>query len=297
MTSSVGRLVSRLLPTRSNNPLVTTVDFRGVIVGSTLPRPGSITIDQATKWIVQAFNPSQRQKAVALCIDCPGGSPATTELLHRSIRHYADKTKLPVYAFAEGTAASGGYWLMCAADEVYALNTSLVGSMGVLMSGWGATEAIKKLGIERRLLTAGKLKGLMDPFKEMAPEDEAVTRELLGDLHSSFQQVVLAARQGKLKGRQEDLFSGRVWTGRQAVELGLVDGVGDMRTVMREKFGDNVNFKLVNPVQRGIWSRWMGQEVSYLRHAAYAVGAEVTNAALDVLEARTSNGGSNLKLS
>jgi hypothetical protein len=169
------------------------------------------------------------------------------------VRRLSKESGVPVYAFAEDVAASGGYWLMCSADKLYACQTSLVGSIGVVSASFGAVGAARRLGLERRVFTAGEQKVSLDPFLPVEPAQEARLRDLMGDLHSSFQQVVREARGERLAGADErELFSGRAWTGRQAAALGLVDGVGTLRSVMHGEFGDRARFLLCSdPVQPG----------------------------------------------
>lgn len=154
------------------------------------------------------------------------------------------QTGIPVYTFAEDVAASGGYWLLCAGDHVHACATSLVGSIGVVSSTFGAMELAKTWGIERRVYTAGKAKVPLDPFLPVSEEQRARLQDIMEDIHGSFQDCVKQARGERLKGSDEEIFSGRAWTGRQAEALGLVDGVGSLRGVMRREFGDRARFLL-----------------------------------------------------
>lgn len=186
-------------------------------------------------------------KAVALSINSPGGSPAQSALLHDRIRALADEKGVPVYAFVEDVGASGGYWLACAADEIYADASSIVGSIGVITATFGFQDAIKRLGVERRLFTSGERKSLLDPFLPERPEDVERLRSLQRELHETFKAHVRKRRGARLKGGEELLFSGEFWTGRKAVELGLVDGVGELRQVMRGKLGDKTRFRVVQP--------------------------------------------------
>jgi signal peptide peptidase SppA len=201
-------------------------------------------------------------KAVALAINSPGGSPAQSALLYRRIRQLAAERAVPVLAFAEDVAASGGYWLALAADEIYAEETSLLGSIGVVTSGFGFVTALGRLGIERRLHTAGENKSLLDPFLPEEPRDLERLETLQRDLHDSFKELVRQRRGGKLKGEEAQLFSGEVFTGRRALSLGLIDGIGELRGVVRGLFGEDVRLRMIDPERRRpFWTRlpWPGR--------------------------------------
>lgn len=201
-------------------------------------------------------------KAVALAINSPGGSPAQSALLYRRIRQLAAERAVPVLAFAEDVAASGGYWLALAADEIYAEETSLLGSIGVVTSGFGFVTALGRLGIERRLYTAGDNKSLLDPFLPEDPSDVDRLKTLQQDLHDSFKELVRQRRGGKLKGEETQLFSGEVFTGKRAVSLGLIDGIGELRGIVRGMFGEEVRLRVIDPERRRpFWTRlpWPGR--------------------------------------
>ncbi|MEQ8710691.1 MAG: S49 family peptidase [Rhodospirillales bacterium] len=231
-------------------PRVNVIRLTGVIGQAGVMRKG-LTLDSLSEAIGKAFA-SEKISAVALQINSPGGSPVQSSLIQRRIRQLADEKKIPVYAFAEDVAASGGYWLAMAADEFYADAGSIIGSIGVVSAGFGFEEAIARLGIERRMHTAGTRKAMLDPFQKERPADVKKLKEIQADLHGLFQELVQQSRGERLKGAPKDLFSGDVWTGRQAVELGLIDGLGDLRTVMREKFGKKVRFQVVNESRGGL---------------------------------------------
>jgi signal peptide peptidase SppA len=189
-------------------------------------------------------------KAVALTINSPGGSPAQSALIYRRIRQLAAERAVPVIAFTEDVAASGGYWLALAADEIYAEDTSLVGSIGVITAGFGFVQAMSKLGIERRLITAGENKSLMDPFLPERDGDVARLKTLQQDLHDSFKDLVRERRGGKLKGDEALLFSGEVFAGRRALGLGLIDGIGELRGVLRTMFGEDIQLRPIELARR-----------------------------------------------
>src|SRR5215469_12187803 len=188
--------------------------------------------------------------AVALAINSPGGSPVQSALLYRRIRQLADEKNLPVLAFAEDVAASGGYWLALAADEIYAEEASILGSIGVVSAGFGFAELLRRVGINRRLYTAGDNKSLLDPFLREDPRDIERLGQIQRDIHQSFKDLVRARRGEKLKGEEAALFSGDVFTGRAALAHGLIDGIGDLRGVLRNRFGDKVRLRLVEERRR-----------------------------------------------
>ncbi len=192
-------------------------------------------------------------KAVALLINSPGGSPVQSALVHRRIRQLSTEKNIPVLAFAEDVAASGGYWLACAADEIFAEDTSIVGSIGVVSASFGFVEAMRRLGIQRRVYTAGERKRLIDPFLEEDPVGIERLKAVQHDMHESFKDLVRERRGGKLAADDETLFNGDIWTGRTALRLGLVDGIGEIRSVMRERFGDKVQLRLVEAERRRRW--------------------------------------------
>jgi signal peptide peptidase SppA len=180
----------------------------------------------------------KRLAAVFLAINSPGGSPVQSALIARRIRQLAEEKQVPVIAVCEDAAASGGYWIACAADEIIADPASILGSIGVISSGFGFAEAIGRLGVERRVRTAGTDKSSNDPFRPQRPEDAARLDELLGALHGEFKNWVRARRNGRLKANEETLFQGRFWIGRQALELGLCDGLGDVQGEVRRRYGE-----------------------------------------------------------
>lgn len=194
-------------------------------------------------------------EAVALIINSPGGSPVQAALIHDRIRKLADDAQIEVLTFAEDVAASGGYMLALAGDEIYAHENSIVGSIGVVSAGFGFHNMLDKLGIERRVHTSGERKAMLDPFKPEDPRDAAHLESLQKEVHESFKALVRKRRAGKLKEDENELFSGMFWTGAKSKELGLIDGLGDLRSVCEEKFGEDVEFKLVQPRRP-----WFGNE-------------------------------------
>ncbi len=185
--------------------------------------------------------------AVALVVNSPGGSPVQSAMICRRVRELAREKDIPVIAFAEDVAASGGYWLTLAADEIYADENSIIGSIGVVSAGFGFTGMMEKIGLERRVHTAGERKAMLNPFREEDPEDVERLKALQVEMHDNFQHAVKTRRGGRLKAEDGVLFSGEFWSGRRAQELGLIDGIGDLRTVMKDRFGDEVRFRIVGP--------------------------------------------------
>ena len=186
---------------------------------------------------------SKKAPCVAITINSPGGSPVQSHLIYNFIRQQAEKNKKKVIVFAEDVAASGGYLIACAGDEIYANSSSIIGSIGVIYSSFGFTELIKKIGVERRVHTAGKNKSTLDPFLEEKKEDIERLKNIQLDLHKNFIDVVEKSRGSKLKKSDVELFSGEFWSGIKAKDLGLIDDVGDANQILKEKFGEDVVIK------------------------------------------------------
>ena len=192
--------------------------------------------------ITKAFS-LKKAPCVAITINSPGGSPVQSHLIYSLIRQQAKKNKKKVIVFAEDVAASGGYLIACAGDEIYANSSSIIGSIGVIYSSFGFTELIKKIGVERRVHTAGKNKSTLDPFLDEKKEDIERLKNIQLDLHKDFIEVVEKSRSSKLKKSEVELFSGEFWSGRKAKDLGLIDGIGNANQILREKYGEDVVIK------------------------------------------------------
>ncbi|MDT8910344.1 S49 family peptidase [Amycolatopsis sp. PS_44_ISF1] len=217
--------------------VVAVVKLHGVITPSPSPLArGSINLAAVETALTRAFG-FDRLKAVALLINSPGGAPTQSGLVAERIRQLADEKNVPVLAFAEDVAASGGYWLACAADEIYAHRTSMVGSIGVISGGFGFTGLLERFGVERRLHTAGANKSRLDPFSPEKPEDVEWLKKMHGQLHELFVEWV-KDRRGDRLAATEDLFTGDVWLGRKALDLGLIDGLGSLRQIIGERYPD-----------------------------------------------------------
>jgi len=300
-----------------SDPLITVVKLSGILQSPSGRPPAAarrtLNLDRVEKWLQRAFLKQLRPAACAISINSPGGSPVQSELIYDMIARLKRETGIPVYTFAEDVAASGGYWLMCAGDESYGCATSLVGSIGVISSSFGAVGAAEKLGIERRIIAAGHSKASIDPFLPVSSEQREQMMDLMTDVHQSFKNHVKTARNDRLvlnkhknktgndgsesAGINEDeLFSGKVWTGNQAVELGLLDGVGTLQGVMREKFGDKVRFLMCSQTpQPGIRdflgfgatsNSSVGLESLLSSNVGYEAARVAVGAALDEAEER-----------
>ena len=261
--------MKRWLPFLKSDPTVAVIRLSGVI-GS----QGRAALNDATLApVIEKAFAKGKPVAVALQVNSPGGSPVQSSLIGARIRRLAAEKDIPVIAFVEDVAASGGYWLAAAADEIYADESSVVGSIGVISASFGLDEFIKSYGVERRVYTAGKSKSMLDPFRPEKPEDVARLKGLLEDIHANFIDHVTTRRAGKL-AEGEDLFTGEVWLAKRAAELGLIDGVGHLIPMMKDRFGDKVKLKPYG-VKRGFLSRFGMQMMQDAAHtieerAAYA---------------------------
>jgi signal peptide peptidase SppA len=266
--------ILRLIPARfrKSTPVIHVIRLDGPIVAERGLRP-ALSGKGLEPLLTKAFR--KGVAGVALAINCPGGSPVQSAIIARRIRALAAEHKIPVYAFCEDVAASGGYWLACAADEIHADENSIVGSIGVISMGFGFPDALKKLGVERRVHTAGENKSQNDPFQPEKPEDVARLEGLLTEMHESFKALVRERRAAKLKGDEKELFSGQFWRGEKALALGLVDGLGHMHEILRRKFGDKVELKNISAPQG--WG---------LRRIMATNPSELPEAVLDAIEKR-----------
>ena len=237
---------------RRDLPLVPVVRLSGVIGFSTPLRPG-VTIGGVARQLERAFA-MRNAAAVALVINSPGGSPVQSHLIYRRIRQLAEENKRPVIAFVEDVGASGGYMVACAADEIVCDISSIVGSIGVVGGSFGFPKLMERLGVERRLYTAGEHKAMLDPFLPENPDDVERLNQLQREIHQCFIDLVKHSRGSRLKGPEKTLFSGEYWTGTRAIELGLADAIGDLRSTLRERFGEKVTTPLIAP-ERSLFGR------------------------------------------
>jgi serine protease SohB len=259
---------------RDPAPVVSVLRLSGVI-GRIGPAGSGMTLAGMERAIERAFR-GGRLKAVALAVNSPGGAPVQASLIARRIRALAEEKELPVIAFAEDVAASGGYWLACAADEIYADESSVIGSIGVVSSGFGFPDLLARAGVERRVHSAGRRKAMLDPFRAEEPEDVARLHSIQADIHESFKRHVRLRRGDRLAAPDSELFEGDIWTGGQALALGLIDGIGEVRGVLRERFGDRVKLRPVS-VRVSPLARLLGRG----RGGAAAEGAHAVIAALE----------------
>jgi signal peptide peptidase SppA len=236
----------------SRAPVVAVLRFEGVIMSR--PRRGGVSLASHAAAIERAFRVSNLV-AVAVVVNSPGGSAVQSALLFRCIRELAEEKHVPVIAFAEDVAASGGYWLALAGDEIFSEETSILGSIGVISASFGFTQLIERLGVERRLHTAGERKSLLDPFLPQNPSDVERLTMLQQDIHRAFKEHVQRRRAGKIDSMDESLFNGDVLTGRMALNRGLVDGIGELRGVMRARYGDKVKLRAF-AAERRRWPFW-----------------------------------------
>jgi signal peptide peptidase SppA len=237
---------------RGDAPVVPVVRLAGVIGFSTPLKPG-LTLAGVARPLERAFG-TRNARAVAILINSPGGSPVQSHLIYSRIRQLAAEHNRPVIAFAEDVAASGGYMIACAGDEIVCDPSSIVGSIGVVGSSFGFVGLMNKLGIERRLYTSGEHKAMLDPFLPENPEDVARLKAMQQEIHADFIELVKRSRGARLTGPEKTVFSGEYWTGTKAIELGVVDAIGDVRSTLRARFGDDVLTPLVSP-PRG----WFGR--------------------------------------
>lgn len=225
-------------------PVVSVVRMTGIIAAGGGMLRGGINIANQAGPLKAAFAP-KRLAAVAIVVNSPGGSPVQSSQIGKRIRQHAEEKRVPVIAFVEDVAASGGYWLAAAADEIIADSASIVGSIGVVSAGFGFEDAIRRLGISRRVHTQGERKRMLDPFLPERPEDVERLKALQADIHDGFKAWVRDRRGARLKGAEDELFNGDIWTGAKALEMGLVDGLGDIRSTLRARYGEKVRIRLV----------------------------------------------------
>lgn len=251
---TVNLQLKRLVPKRfrGGGPVIPVVRLQGTIAAGSSPMSQTLSLATTASMIERAFA-DKRAPAVAFAVNSPGGSAAQSRLIHRRIRDLAEEKKKTVLMFTEDVAASGGYMIAVAGDEIIADPSSIVGSIGVISAGFGFVEAINKLGVERRVYTAGENKSVLDPFQPEKKEDVERLKTMQLEIHRVFIDLV-KSRRGDRLGDDPDLFTGAFWAGEQAKELGLVDHIGDMRSFLKERFGEKTELRLIQP-QRNIFGR------------------------------------------
>ncbi len=246
--------MKQIIPFVKSAPVVAVIRLQGAIANGTRGLD-----DVSLGPVIQKAFAKGRPAAVALEVNSPGGSPVQSSLIGARIRRLADEHKVPVFAFVEDVAASGGYWLASAADEIFVDTSSVVGSIGVIAAGFGAHEAVARYGVERRVHTAGKSKSMLDPFQPEKPADVKRLKGWLDDIHGTFIAHVKARRGARLADNP-DLFTGEVWIGQKAVDQGLADGIGHLVPVMQARFGTKVKFRRYGP-RRSLFRRFGAQIV------------------------------------
>lgn len=267
-----------------SSPVVPVLRLTGPIGMATPLRPG-LSIATLSAAIEKMFSMS-KLPSVALLVNSPGGSPVQSSLILKRIRQLAEEKEKKVYVFCEDVAASGGYYIALAGDEIYADTSSIVGSIGVISAGFGFEKAIEKLGVERRVYTAGTSKSMLDPFRPENPSDVARLKQVQQDVHDAFIGVVKDRRAGKLTGHDDDLFNGSFWSAPKALDLGLIDGVSDVRTKMRELHGDKVKLKIVPISSGGLLSRLRRASLDGLPVPVGMGGSNFTDDFVSTIEAR-----------
>ena len=234
---------------KSKSSVINVVRLNGVIAsGSKFLGSSNLSLESLEKQIERAFS-GKKIAGVALLINSPGGSPVQSALISERIIELSKKNNIPVFAFVEDVAASGGYWLACAADEIFVMPASIVGSIGVISAGFGFVEVIKKIGVERRVFSKGDNKGMLDPFQPQNPDDVKVITDLQEEIHQQFKDWVSSRRGNRLNidvVKEEGIFEAKIFSGTKACEFGLADSIGELKQVMRERFNEKVVFKEIS---------------------------------------------------
>jgi len=257
MLSLIDRLKA-LVPERfrPGAAVVPVVRLSGVIGAVTPLRPG-MSLAGVARMLERAFA-TKNAKAVALVVNSPGGSPVQSRQIYLRIRQLAAEKKLPVLVFVEDVAASGGYMIACAGDEIFCDPSSILGSIGVVGGSFGFQELIKKIGVERRLYTAGAHKAMLDPFLQENPDDVARVKALQREIHAIFIALVKQSRGSRLNGADDVVFTGEYWAGETSISLGLADAIGDLRSTLRARYGDKVKTPVIAPAS-GMLSGLLGR--------------------------------------
>lgn len=262
-------------------PVVAIFRLEGVI-GKVSSMKSGLTLNSLNKLIEKMFK-LEKLEAVCLTINSPGGSPVQAEIIASRIINLAKEKEVPVYSFVEDVAASGGYWLACAGEKIFASQSSIVGSIGVISSGFGFHEAIEKLGVERRVYTEGKTKSVLDPFKPAKDSDIKIIKKIQKDIHEHFVGTVKARRAGRLTQNDDILFNGEFWAGQTAVDFGLVDGINDVYSFIKEEFGENVKIEHIEHKQSWLKKRLGMSKISK------EISSDIANSLVDTIETKMQN--------
>lgn len=259
MSGRIRTVLMKLVPKRwrRGTAVVPVVRLSGVIGAVTPLRPGMMLAGVA-KTLERAFA-VDNAKAVALVVNSPGGSPVQSRQIYLRIRQLSREKEIPVLVFVEDVAASGGYMIACAGDEIFCDPSSIMGSIGVVGGSFGFTELMRKIGVERRLYTAGEHKATLDPFLPENPDDVARLKAIQREIHATFIELVKASRGERLKGTDDLLFTGEYWAGERSVALGLADAIGDLRSTLRARFGEKVATPVIAP-STGLLSGLLGRK-------------------------------------
>jgi len=268
--------IRRLIPGGEATPLIPVVRLSGVI-GQVSRFRGGLSLSAVAPLLKKAFS-VKAAPAVVLIVDSPGGSPVQSHLIYKRIRALAAEKEKRVIVFVEDVCASGGYMIACAGDEIVVDPASIVGSIGVVSAGFGFVEALRKLGVERRVYTSGESKVILDPFQPEKPEDVARLKAIQEEVHDHFIDIVRERRGDLLAKDNSEIFSGMFWSGKRAVTLGLADRTGDLRAVLREKYGEKVRLKLFSSERSFLMRRGSGM--------ASALGASLADSVLTEIEER-----------
>src|ERR1700723_2673565 len=274
-----------LLPERfrPGTAVVPVVRLSGVIGAVTPLRPG-MSLAGVARMLERAFA-VKNAKAVALVINSPGGSPVQSRQIYLRIRQLAEEKKLPVLVFVEDVAASGGYMIACAGDEIFCDPSSILGSIGVVGGSFGFQDLIKRIGVERRLYTAGAHKAMLDPFLPENPEDVARVKALQQEIHAIFIALVKQSRGARLKRADDELFTGEYWAGETSVSLGLADAIGDLRSTLRARYGDKVQTPVIAP-SGGMLSGLLGRRSAGAAALSLLDGTGLPDELISALETR-----------
>jgi len=255
------------------------------LIGAVTPLRQGMTLATISRTLERAFT-MRNAKAVALVINSPGGSPVQSRQIYLRIRQLAAEKNLPVLVFVEDVAASGGYMIACAGDEIFCDPSSILGSIGVVGGGFGFQDLIRKIGIERRIYTAGEHKAMLDPFQPENPDDVARLKSIQREIHAIFIALVKQSRGARLKGADDVLFTGEYWAGDGSVALGLADAIGDLRSTLRSRYGEKVVMPLIAPAG-GLLSGLLGRKSAGAgMHAALEAGAGLPDELISALESR-----------
>ena len=238
-------MLKKIIKLFKPRPRISALTLSGVIGKIGSGRSG-MSLCALNDLIEQAFA-KPKTRAVCLAINSPGGSPVQSELIAARIKALSVEKNIPVYSFVEDMAASGGYWLACTGEKIYASKSSIVGSIGVISAGFGLKDAIKKLGIERRVIAQGNNKSILDPFSDLKKDDIKIISDMQKDVHSHFIDYVKKSRGKKLKSTDDKLFNGEVWSGAKAKELGLIDEIDNMHNFIKTKFAEKVRIDYIRP--------------------------------------------------